>query len=145
MKKYVSDFLHRGLKACGIGPAVLAVIYLFLQLKNGVHTLTVSEVCIGIVTLSALAFVAGGMNVIYQIERIPLMAAVLVHGTVLYIGYLAVYLLNGWLALGTVPILVFSGIFVAGYFVIWAIVYSVIKSKTKKLNKMLKEKQRSSK
>ena len=83
------------------------------------------------------------MNAIYQIEQLPLMVAILIHGGVLYICYLGTYLLNNWLDFGVLPIVVFSAIFVVGYIVIWAIIYSIIKRNTAKLNKMLKEKQQS--
>ena len=141
MKKFVSEFLRRGLIACGLGPIVLAIVYWILQRTAAVETLTVNQVCIGIFSLSALAFIAGGMNVIYQIERLPLMVAILIHGGVLYISYLATYLLNGWLEWGVTPILVFSGIFVVGYFAVWAIIYSIIKRNTEKLNEVLKQRQ----
>lgn len=141
MKKNVLEFFRRGLIACGFGPIVLAIFYLILQHQAAVENLTVNQVCLGIFSLSALAFVAGGMNVIYQIERLPLIVAILIHGGVLYISYLATYLLNNWLAWGVTPILVFSIIFVFGYLVVWAIIYSIIKRNTKKLNKILKKKQ----
>lgn len=141
MKKFVSEFLRRGLIACGLGPIVLAIVYWILQQTAAVETLTGNQVCIGIFSLSALAFIAGGMNVIYQIERLPLMVAILIHGGVLYISYLATYLLNGWLEWGVTPIFVFSGIFVVGYFAVWAIIYSIIKRNTEKLNEVLKQRQ----
>lgn len=141
MKKYVLDFFRRGLVACGFGPIVLAVIYLILQQHAGVETLTVNQVCIGILSLSALAFIAGGMNILYQIERLPLMVAILIHGGVLYVSYLVAYLVNGWLETGRISILVFSGIFVVGYLIIWVIIYSIIKRKTENLNLILKQKQ----
>ena len=143
MKKFVLEFLRRGLIASGIGPIVLAIVYLILQQTAAVETLSVNQVCIGIFSITALAFIAGGMNAIYQIERLPLMVAILVHGGVLYISYLGTYLLNNWLDFGVLPIVVFSAIFVVGYIVIWAIIYSIIKRNTAKLNKMLKEKQQS--
>jgi len=68
-----------------------------------------------------------------------LMVAILIHGGVLYFGYLGTYLLNDWLEWGITPILVFSGIFVLGYFAIWAIIYIMMKRKTEKINKILKE------
>ena len=142
MKKIVLDFMRRGLVACGLGPIVLAVFYLVLQRQGAVEILTVNQVCIGIFSLSALAFIAGGMNVIYQIEQLPLMVAILIHGSVLYLSYLGTYLLNDWLEGGVTPILVFSGIFVIGYLVIWAIIYSIIKRNTERLNAVLKEKQK---
>ena len=141
MKKIVLEFFRRGLIASGFGPIVLAILYLILKQQALVEILTVNEVCIGIFSLSALAFVAGGMNVIYQIERLPLMVAILIHGGVLYITYLGTYLINSWLEWGVIPILVFSGIFIAGYLAIWAIIYSMIKKRTEKINIILKQKQ----
>ena len=143
MKKFVSEFIRRGLIAVGVGPVVFAVVYLILQQYAAIEILTVNQICIGIFSLSALAFVAGGMNAIYQIECLPLMAAILIHGSVLYVGYLGTYLLNDWLDLGVIPIVVFTGIFVVGYVVIWAVIYSIIKRNTEKLNEKLKKKQQS--
>ena len=145
MKKIVLEFLRRGLIASGIGPIVLAIVYLILQKTNAVETLSVNQVCIGIFSITALAFIAGGMNAIYQIERLPLMVAILIHGGVLYICYLVTYLLNDWLDFGALPIIAFSAVFIVGYIVIWAIIYSIIKRNTAKLNKMLKQKQQSAK
>ena len=141
MRRIISEFCRRGLMACGLGPLVLAALYLILDHQGVIAALSVSEVCLGIVSLSALAFIAGGMNVLYQIERLPLMTAILIHGGVLYMSYLGTYLVNGWLEWGTSPILVFSAIFVLGYLVIWAIIYSVTKKRTTRLNEKLKQKQ----
>ena len=143
MKHFVLEFLRRGFVASGIGPVILAIVYLILQQTAAIETLSVNQVCIGIFSITALAFIAGGMNAIYRIERLPLMVAILVHGGVLYIGYLGTYLLNDWLDFGALPIIVFSAVFVIGYIVIWAIIYPIIKRNTAKLNKMLKQKQQS--
>ena len=141
MKRFILDFIHRGLIACGLGPIVLAISYWILQQYAVLEMLTVNEICVGIFSLTALAFLAGGMNAIYQIERLPLMVAILIHGCVLYAGYLLTFLINGWLDLGVTPILVFSGIFVVGYLVIWVIIYSILRRNTAKLNTMLKKQQ----
>ena len=143
MKRFVLDFFRRGLMACGFGPLVLAVVYGILQRCGVVETLTVHQVCVGILSLAVLAFVAGGMNAIYPIERLPLMVAILIHGAVLYLSYLGTYLLNGWLEWGALPVLVFSGIFALGYLVIWVIIYCIIKRNTEKINAVLKQKQQS--
>ena len=141
MKKLVLEFVRRGLIATGLGPIVLAIVYLILKQSAAIDTLTVNQVCIGTFSLSVLAFIAGGMNAIYQVERLPLMTAILIHGGVLYIGYLGTYLLNNWLDFGIIPIIVFTAFFVVGYIVIWAIIYSIIRRNTAKLNEMLKKKQ----
>ena len=144
MKKTVLEFLRRGMAACGFGPLVLAVLYLILKCSVGLQTLTVDQVCVGIVSLSVLAFVAGGMNAVYQIERLPLAVAILIHGGVLYVSYLATYLVNGWLEWGKMPVLVFTGIFVLGYLMIWAVIYFVTKRNTDRVNAALREKQQGS-
>ncbi len=140
MKRILLEFFRRGLVACGFGPLILAVVYLILQ-QAGLQTLTVHEVCVGIVSLWLLAFLAGGMNVVYQIERLPLMGAILIHGTALYMGYLVTYLVNDWLAWGTTPVLVFTAIFVLGYLAVWAVIYTVTKQNTAKVNAMMKDRQ----
>ena len=143
MKKNVLEFFRRGLIACGFGPIVLAIFYLILQQQGAVQILTVEQVCIGIFSLTALAFIAGGMNFVYQIEQMPLMVAIFIHGSVLYVSYLGTYLLNDWLEWGAIPILVFSGIFIFGYLMIWAIIYCIIRKRTERLNEILKQKQQS--
>ena len=142
MRKTALEFVRRGLVAGGFGPVILALLYIILEHSGEIVSLTASQVCIGIFSLYALAFIAGGMNVIYQIERLPLMAAISIHGGVLYIGYLITYLVNGWLELGKTPIMVFTAIFIAGYLAIWAVIYHITRRNTRRLNEMLKQKQR---
>ena len=145
MKKNIFDFFRRGLVACGFGPIVLAIFYLVMHKQGNIETLTVHQVCLGIFSLAALAFIAGGMNIVYQIERLPLMWAILIHGGVLYVSYLATYLVNDWLEWGAMPILVFSVIFIIAYAVIWVIIYTTMKKRTEMLNDLLKTRQKNSK
>ena len=139
MKSYIKGFIRRGLAACGLGPLVLAVLYLILHRQGVIEILTVEQVCLGIFSLTGLAFVAGGLNVIYRIERLPLMAAISLHGGVLYAAYLLTYLLNGWLDQGILPILVFTGIFLIGYLTIWAVIYAIVRRNTNQLNRMIQK------
>jgi hypothetical protein len=139
MKRFVLEFLRRGAIASGIGPIVLAIIYLILQKAANVEILSVDQVCIGIISVTLLAFISGGLNALYELERLPLLVAILIHGSILYFGYLATYLVNDWLDLGVIPIVVFSAIFVVGYIVIWAIIYSIIRRNTARINEMLKQ------
>ena len=137
MKKMVSEFLRRGLTACGFGPVFLAVLYLILKRSIGLQTLTVDQVCVGIISLFVLAFVAGGMNAVYQVERLPLAVAILIHGGVLYLDYLLVYLLNSWLPRNAIGM--FTVIFLAGYALVWLVIYLCIRHNTKRLNAKMKE------
>ena len=142
MKRFVLDFLRRGLVAAGIGPVVLAGIYWVLNRTAGLESLSVAQVCTGILSISLLSFFAGGMNAVYHTERLPLMAGFLLHGAVLYFGYLATYLLNDWLAAGWLPLAVFTVIFVLGYLIIWAVIYLLVKKRAAKLNRLMEQKRR---
>lgn len=139
MKKFWKEFLFRGLICAGGGPLVLAIIYGILGATESVEYFTPNEVCMGIVTIILLAFIAAGMTAIYQLEQLPLLTMILLHGGALYIAYILTYLINGWLLNQLTPILIFTGIFIAGYAVIWLIVYCIERRKTEKLNKILKD------
>ncbi len=138
MKKFLKEFLLRGLICASGGPLVLAIIYGILGATGTVESFSPREVCMGILTITLLAFIAAGMTAIYQMEQLPLPIMILLHGGALYIAYIMVYLLNGWLRQQLIPILVFTGIFVAGYTAIWLIIYTATKIKTNVLNKKLK-------
>ena len=138
MKAFWKEFLLRGLLCAAGGPLVLAIIYGILGATGTVESFTPGEVVTGILTISLLAFTVAGMTAIYQLEQLPLPMMILLHGGGLYIAYILTYLINGWLLSQLLPILVFTGIFLAGYALIWLIIYFCIKSKTKKINKLLK-------
>ena len=137
MKKFLSNFFLRGLVAGSFGPPVLAVIYWILGATGAVDSLSPKEVALGILTIEILALVVGGMSAIYQQEQLPLAMAILIHGGVLYAAYILIYLINGWLQRQMVPILVFTGIFVTGYGLIWLFIYLFNKARIKKVNQGL--------
>ena len=119
MKKFWKEFLLRGLICASGGPIVLAILYGILGATGAVEAFSPREVCLGILTITLLAFTAAGMTAIYQMEQLPLPIMILPHGGALYIAYILTYLINGWLQNSLVPILVFTGIFVAGYALVW--------------------------
>lgn len=138
MKTFWKEFLLRGLMAASGGPVVLAIIYGILGATGEVNAFTPKEVCLGILTVTLLAFIVAGMTAIYQIEQLPLPTMILLHGAALYIAYILIYLLNGWLKQQLLPIAIFTAVFVISYAIIWLIIYCVEKRKTGKLNKLLK-------
>lgn len=138
MKKFLKEFLFRGLLCASGGPVVLAIIYGILGATGTVDAFSPREVCMGIATITLLAFIAAGMTAIYQMEQLPLPIMILLHGGGLYLAYILTYLLNGWLLNQLTPILIFTGIFIAGYALIWFIIYCVERAKAEKLNKLLK-------
>lgn len=139
MKAFWKDFLFRGLICASGGPVVLAIIYGILGATATVDAISPREVCLGILTITLLAFIAAGMTAIYRVEQLPLPIMILLHGGGLYIAYILTYLINGWLIHQLIHILIFTGVFIAGYSIIWLIIYLVEKAKAEKLNKLLKE------
>ncbi len=137
MKKYIVEFLKRGLTFSVGGPVVLAIVYGILGATGTAVSLTPREVCLGILTVSLMAFVAAGITVVYTAEKLPLFWAALLHGIVLYADYILIYLLNGWLQSGMTPVLIFSAIFVAGYALVWVIIYFTTRQSTRMLNQRI--------
>ena len=139
MKKYVLEFVKRGLMAASGGPLILAIIYGVLEATKTVTVLTPGEACMGIVSITVMAFIAAGITMIYQVESLPLPMAILIHGGVLYLDYLMIYLLNSWLPGNAVGI--FTIIFFAGFALVWLVIYLCIREKTKRLNEKMKARQ----
>lgn len=137
MKKYVIEFLKRGMSFCFGGPLVLAIVYGILGLVSAVESFTVGEVVTGIFSSTLLAFIAAGITVIYTIDKLSPFSAALIHGVVLYLDYILLYLFNGWLQSSLKPIMIFTVCFILGYLIIWAIVFVATRKCTKKLNESL--------
>lgn len=140
MKCFIKEFLKRGLISFGFGPIIVAIVYLCLSLAGIEDSLTLAEVAKQILLVSVMAFLAAGATAIYQIERIALPFAVFIHGLVLYVDYIAVYLMNGWIEKSFIPIIVFTAIFIVGFVIIWIIAYFVNKVAAKRLNESLNDK-----
>ena len=138
LKKYFKDFLLRGLVSMGFGPIILSIIYGILGLCRVVDKLAVNDVVLGFLSITALAFLCGGMTVVYQIEEIGISKAITLHGIALYVAYAVVYLSNNWLKDGLIPFLVFTVIFVVGYALVWLVIYLITKRGTDSLNKKIK-------
>lgn len=139
MKQFIKAFLFRGLMAAWGGPVILAIIYGILGASGEVQSLSPSAVCTGILTVTLLAFFVAGMNAVFTVERLPLALAITIHGGALYLCYILIYLVNGWLKQQLVPILIFTGIFLVGYAIIWLVIYIFTKRKTDQLNRKLQK------
>lgn len=138
MKKYIKEFCKRGLIAFGFGPLIMAIVYFALSIAGVEGSLSFAELAKQILLVSVMAFLASGISVVYQIEKLPLPIAILIQASVLYVDYITVYLINGWLKNSLMPILIFSVAFVLGFTVIWLTVYFFTKKATKAFNERLK-------
>ena len=139
MKQFWKDLFFRGCLAAAGGPVVLAIVYGILGATGTVTAFSPREVCLGILTVTLLAFLVAGMTAIYQLERLPLTGAIAIHGIVLYLIYIVIYLCNGWLQRQPLPILIFSGAFILGYAVIWLLSYAVTNRKAQQLTRKIQK------
>ena len=138
MKKFALEFLKRGLLAASGGPVVLAIVYGILGATGAVTSFTPHEVCMGILTVTLMAFISAGVGIVYQIEQLPLLSATFIHAAALYLDYLLVYLLNNWVPRSAAGIGIFTAIYAAGYAVIWLIIMCSIKKNTERINRKLR-------
>ena len=137
MKGIVREFLKRGMLFAWGGPAVVAFVWLCLNRSGELTALSVGEAVLGIYSSTALAFVAAGITVVYQMEQLPKPIAGLIHMAVLYADYLVVYLLNGWIKPQVVA--VFSLVFVLGFGTIWGAVYLTARRNVSKMNRCVQK------
>ena len=137
MKKHASEFILRGLMAAAGGPVILAIVYGILGTTGTVESLLPSEVCRGILTITLMAFIAAGITAIYTVERLPLSCAILIHGAVLYLDYLMIYMLNDWMPKDITVIGIFTVIFAIGFGLVWLLIYLLTKAKTDSINRKL--------
>lgn len=113
----------------------MAIVWLCLKASGVLEMLTVNQVVLGIFSTTIMAFIAAGVSIVYQIETLPKPMAALIQMAVLYIDYMGIYLLNGWLPADKIG--VFTLIFVAGFAAIWLIIYATIRMKVNKINQKM--------
>ena len=135
MKQHIKSFCIRGLTAAAGGPVILAIIYGILGRCGVVESMTPNEVALGILSITLMAFIAAGITVVYTVEQLPLPMAILIHGGVLYLDYLLMYLLNDWIPKDGIGM--FTLIFVLGYAAVWLVIYLSNRLKTAQINKKL--------
>lgn len=138
MREAVKNFCVRGMMFAWGGPVVLAIVWFCLKRAGVVAVITVDEAVLGIISSCVMAFIAAGISIIYQIEKIPKAFAGLIQCAVLYIDYLGVYIMNGWISIEKTWM--FTLIFLAGFAVTWFSIYIPIHVRVQKMNRMLSEK-----
>lgn len=138
MNKYLKSFLHRGLLFGGFGPIVAGIVYLTLSMTLDNFSVSGKEMFFAIISTYLLAFVHAGASIFNQIEEWPITKSMFFHFSTLYLAYMMCYLFNDWLKPDFKVIMIFTGVFAAIYFIVWAIVVISIKITEKRLNARLK-------
>ena len=137
MKSFVINFLKRGAMFAAGGPVILAIVYSFLLANGVVETVSVERLIREVLTSTLLAFVAAGISAVYTVDRLQKATAGLIQGAVLFLDYIVLYLLNGWLPLTWQAILLFTAIFVVVFAVIWGIIWLTVRHNVNKMNQQL--------
>ena len=140
MNRYLKIFLHRGLIFGGFGPIILGIVYAILEKTVDAFSLNGVQILIAIVSIYLLAFVQAGATVFEQIEHWGTGKSLFCHLGVLYLAYVGCYLLNNWIPFEPTVIMIFTGIFVVGYLLIWAIIVLATKGISRKLNEKIASK-----
>ncbi|MGN0172606.1 MAG: DUF3021 domain-containing protein [Acutalibacteraceae bacterium] len=135
MKKFWVGFFKRGCMFSWGGPVILCVVWACLKGAGVIETVTVDTAVFAVMSTLVLAFVAAGISVVYQMEQLPKAIAALIQLAVLYMDYLIIYLLNGWMPLKAIGL--FTAVFIAGFGIIWAIIYLTVKHSVNKINAQL--------
>jgi len=133
MKKYMKDFLLRGLAFGGFGPIVAAIVLLCISASAEV-TLDAKGFAIAVISTYMLAFVQAGASVFNQIEEWSLPKSTGVHFLCIYAVYVGTYLVNSWIPFEWAVIGIFTAIFAVGYLAIWCTVYFITRATARKLN-----------
>ena len=137
MKRFIKDFILRGLVASRFGPLILVTIYYGYQLTENVTSRPMAEININIISSLLMAFIADIIGAIFKVEKVPLGVATLIDAIVIYFDYLFFYLINNWISIMVKPLLVFTVIYIIGYTIILLIIYNKVKSQVQKVNKRL--------
>ena len=132
MNKNVKEFIKRGLMSCWGGPIILAIVWLCINKGDIASQISLYKASISIISVTILAFVIAGISTIYQIESLPVAIAGLIQCFVIYLTYLVVYLLNGWINKSI--IIPFTIIFAASFIVIWVCIYLAIRKNVNSIN-----------
>lgn len=137
MKDFIKNFVKSGLQAAGFGPLILVIFYSIYSFTIKFQTISVQDVNKNIISSLLLAFIAGGINAIFKVERIPFGLATTIDAIVIYLDYLLFYILNDWIKLQMIPFLVFTVLYIIGYLIIWLCIYHKVKNQVQKLNQKL--------
>ena len=134
---YTKNFFLRGLAFGGFGPIIAGIIYLILNYTIEGFSLDGLQVFTAIISTYILTFIHAGASVFNQIDHWPIAKSLLCHFGLLYVAYVLCYLINSWIPFEPMVILIFTAIFVVGYFAVWLTVFACVKATGKKLNKKL--------
>ena len=137
MNKYLKNFLHRGLIFGGFGPIVVGIVFAIHSVSGTGVQISGDKICLAIISSYILAFLHAGASVFNQIEGWSVPKSLFWHFSTLFVAYSGCYIVNSWIPFEPLVLLIFAGVFILIYFVIWISVYLSVKAVSRKLNSKL--------
>lgn len=137
MNMYVKEFIKRGLLFSGLGPLVVGIVYLILELSKVEIRLSGLDVFLAIIATYIIAFVQAGSSVFEQIESWSSIKSIFFHMTSIYVVYLGGYLINRWIPFDYLVIIIFTSVYIVTFLIIWLFIYFITKRTSDKMNKKL--------
>ena len=139
MKKYLKEFLRRGLIFGGFGPIVGGIVFAILGATIEDFHIEGWQILLAIVSTYLLAFVQAGATVFNQIEGWSIGKSLAFHFITIYLAYSIAYVVNSWIPFEPMVLVIFTAVFVVTYAVIWVSVFLAVRATEKKLNKNLRK------
>ena len=140
MNHYLKSFLRRGIAFGGFGPIVAGIVFAVLELTLPDFSLGGGQVLLAILSTYLLAFVQAGASIFNQIEDWPLPLSVGVHFLTLFAAYSLCYMANSWIPFEPMVLLIFAGVFILTYAIVWLTVFFCVRHTAKRLNAKLNAK-----
>ena len=135
MNRYLKDFLHRGLVFAGFGPIVAGIVFLILELSGVDVALSGTNAFLAIISTYLIAFVHAGSSLFHEIESFSPAKAMICQLSLIYAAYTGAYLINSWIPFNFTVLIIYTALFIVGYFAICLTVYLLTKLKSRDLNR----------
>lgn len=136
-KEDIKEFLKRGFAFGGLGCIVVGFIYWMVSLSIKDLNLQGWQIFLAILSGYVIAFIHAGTSVFHQIESWSPLKSTTLQLLFLYVTYLGLYLLNSWIPFKLSVVLIFTGLFIVGYLIIWLIILLIVRKSVKRINKQL--------
>ncbi len=139
MKKYIKEFIKRGLVFGALGPMIAGLVYMIIDFCGVALSLKGYQIFIAIITSYLLAFVQAGASIFPSIEEWSTFKELVIHLLTIYLIYLFTYLVNSWIEFQPMVILIFSLIVIGSFLLIWLITFILVNKLQNNLNKQIKK------
>jgi uncharacterized membrane protein len=134
----IKNILKRGIKGAVIGVFIIQTIGVIMMLLSRETNPFGKEFLISQYVAGAIiGFVFGGLNILFQLERIGIIGATLIHFTFVLTTYIPCANMAGWFRNDIKVITSTMLIFVLVYFIIWLICYLQWKKEINEINTKL--------